>query len=288
MRLPIRRKKREETRRPAWTAPVAAVLIALPKVTLTVLSGRLLRSRLSRAFIPLYAAFYRIDLPSCDRPWRRYGSIAEFFSRPLPAGSRSCSASEEWIVSPVDGRVAEMGVVRSGRAIQVKGVEYEVAALLASDAAMFEGGSYLTVYLSPGDYHRIHAPADATVQRMTHVPGTLFPVNRAGVHTIRGLYTKNERLITWFERGGQAFALAQVGSLIVGSVKSQWIPHVARRRRRAVSDFLDEPFRVSRGDEIARFEFGSTVVLVVPPDAVLWAVARGDRLRAQDPIGRWL
>lgn len=275
-------------RHTAWTALAAASLVALPKVTLTVLAGHILRSRFSRAFIPFYAALYGIDLSGCDRPWRRYESVADFFARPLPAGNRVCPEGGEWIVSPVDGRVTAMGTVRSGRALQVKGVEYEMAALLASDASWFEGGSYLTIYLGPGDYHRIHAPADAVVQRMIHVPGTLFPVNRVGVHAIPGLYTKNERLVTWFRRDRHSFALAQVGSLIVGSVRSQWIPPVSRHHRRTAADVLAESVSVLRGEEIARFEFGSTVVLVFPPHAVAWTVSPGDRLRAREPVGRWI
>ncbi|MHB1629508.1 MAG: archaetidylserine decarboxylase [Bacilli bacterium] len=271
--------------------PGRLALGLLPRRLLTQTAGHFLRSSASKAFIPLYMLVYGIADSQVERPWRTYGSLAEFFARKLPPGSRTFSVQDDDIVSPVDGVIVELGRVDAGRAVQIKGISYSLAALLADvDANLFEHGTHVVIYLSPRNYHRIHAPVAAVVRRIIHVPGTLYPVNRLGTTQIPSLYTKNERTISWFSRGGDMFALVKVGSTIVGSVRLS--PHlqcrtVQQRGRGPARMILPREIAVAQGEELAWFEFGSTVVMVFREGQVELDVAKGDMVKALQPIGKW-
>ena len=272
--------------------PGRVVLSLLPKRLLTQTAGHFLRSSASKALIPVFMRVYGIAESQADRPWRAYGSLAEFFARKLPPGSRNFSVQEGDIVAPADGVIVELGRVETGRAVQIKGISYSIAALLAdADASLFEHGTYVVIYLSPRNYHRIHAPIAAVIRRIIHVPGTLYPVNRLGSTQIPGLYTKNERTISWFARDDGAFALVKIGSTFVGSVKlasrlqCQTVNHRARGEAQMI---LPREVAVAQGEELAWFEFGSTVVLIFREGQAELAVAKGDIVQALQPIGKWL
>ncbi len=266
---------------------------ALPKRLLTRLTGRILRHPASRMLIPVFAGWYRIDLHEAEKPWRAYASLGEFFSRRLPAGRRVAEPDPALVASPVDGVVSETGMIRAGTLLQIKGMPYSVRDLLEDAAcADLDGGSYVTIYLAPGDYHRIHAPLTAVATSVVHVGGSLFPVNRAGVSSVRGLFVQNERVISWFVRGSGSFALVKVGSLLVGSVRTTLCEPAClsdrQRRSGSLTHCLKKPVAVRKGEELGWFEFGSTVILIFPPGEVELAVSPGQRVRALETIGRWI
>ena len=272
--------------------PGHAALSLLPKRLLTQTAGYFLRSFASKAFIPIFMRIYGITDTQADKPWRGYGSLAEFFARKFPPGSRNFAVWEDDIVAPADGVIVELGLVEAGRAVQIKGISYSISALLAEvDASLYEQGTHVVIYLSPRNYHRIHAPVAAVIRRIVHVPGTLYPVNRLGSTQVPGLYTKNERTISWFARGEGTFALVKVGSTIVGSVKlashlrCQTVNQRARGRAQMI---LPQEVAVARGEEFAWFEFGSTVVLIFRAGQVKLNVVKGDSVQALQPIGKWL
>ncbi|WP_290587175.1 archaetidylserine decarboxylase [Alicyclobacillus sp.] len=255
---------------------------ALPKRTLTACVGRVSRKRWSRHLIPLYMRCYRIDRSDLDRPPQAFDSLLEFFCRSLRAGARP--VDPEGVASPVDGTVSCLGRIREGSLLQAKGCWYSLAALLgdAEDALEFQGGDYITLYLSPRDYHRVHMPITGVIRRWRYIPGRLYPVNPMGVASIPGLFTRNERLVTWVDSEQGTLAVVKVGATIVGSIRTEYGPgyrRPMRRRRLPVEEGLVE-VPLERGREMGRFELGSTVILVFEPGMIeSFCVRPGQRVR---------
>lgn len=227
-------------------------------------------SLLLRPVLWAYSKGFGVDRSECARPFGAYRSFNDFFTRELREGLRPLAADP--VVSPVDARVYMSGAVEGGTILQVKGVPYAVADLLgsATDAAPFDGGSFVTAYLSPKDYHRIHWPVDGTVERIRHLPGDLWPVNDGALAGVPGLFARNERVaILGTTDAGHAFALVPVGALNVGSIRLAFHPLRTNRRgrREPVDISLPAPVRAQRGVEAARFAFGSAVVLLLARSA---------------------
>ncbi|MFM1874121.1 MAG: hypothetical protein RL398_3543 [Planctomycetota bacterium] len=249
------------------------VLTALPKVALSRLCGLATRLPLPRSLRPsLYGWFarrYRADLAEVDGPVDQFASFATFFRRPLRAGARPIAPSG--LVSPCDGKVVTAGPIRGDRIEQVKGRDYSLTDLLgdADLAARIAGGSQLTVYLAPGDYHRVHAPFAARLARVTALPGTLFPVNPPAVACIRDLFARNSRhVFACTLEDGRAAAVVLVGAYNVGDTL------VTKH---------DGEFRA--GDELGQFGFGSTVVVAIGPGGLAWPeLAPERRLRMGESI----
>jgi phosphatidylserine decarboxylase len=219
-----------------------------------------------------YARGFGADLSEAARPLRAYASFNDFFTRELRPGLRPVDPAPASVVSPVDGRVYASGEVESGTIVQAKGVPYRVGDLLGSDedAARFDGGTFVTCYLSPRDYHRIHWPFDGSVDRIRHLPGDLWPVNDRALAGVPRLFARNERvaILGRLAAGGDV-ALVPVGALNVGSIRLAFHPLRTNRggpaAPRAAS--FDPPVAARRGAEAARFAFGSAVVLLLARSA---------------------
>lgn len=250
---------------------------------------RRLRARVYSAFARAVGA--RLD--EVELPLEDYPSFASFFARRLRAGAREIADGEGVLICPCDGRVAAVGTTERGRLIQAKGREYDLATLLCDDqlAAMLEGGPYLTIYLAPRDYHRVHAPTDVELLGYDYVPGVLFPVNPYFSQRVDNLFAINERMVLALAGGPLgAMALVMVGASGVGNVTLAH-PHVeAREFRRSRSHRrvrLHEPLAIERGAELGAFHLGSTVILVFEPGAVELAdLAPGQALCFGESIGQ--
>lgn len=236
-----------------------------------------------------FAAAYGIDLSDAERPLEAYRSIHDLFVRKLRPGARPVDPAPEALVSPVDGRVSQRGAC-DGPLPQAKGRAYTVDALLAGaePAETYRAGSFVTVYLAPRDYHRIHAPLEGRVDRWTHVPGDLFPVNEASVTHVDQLFARNERLITHLdtERFGRV-AVVKVGATIVGRVRASYAPEITTNVptvREVRSEAIRPAKDVLRGEEIGVFEMGSTVI-VLTERPVRWTVEPGDAVRLGQRLG---
>ena len=200
-----------------------------------------------------------------------YPSFNAFFTRALKPGVRP--VTQEGMASPVDGKVSQAGRIRHDRLIQAKGHEYSLYALLAGDgfmASQFESGTFATIYLAPRDYHRIHMPLDGTLREMVFVPGDLFSVSETTAELVPGLFARNERVILLFDTDRGPMALVLVGAIFVGSMETVWHGEV-----RSPDDGIarwtyegDEAPHFSRGEEIARFNMGSTVIVLNTQHAV--------------------
>lgn len=262
-------------------------LTIMPKYTLTAFIGWFSKRRMSKILIPTYIKAYNIQIAEAMRPVADYPNLLSFFCRHLKPSARTIHT--DCIASPVDGTVSEFGRIEKGTLLQAKGHAYRLEELLAEPAIAdrFENGAYITVYLSPADYHRIHMPCDGTLTGWKHVPGTLFPVNPKGVQTIGQLFTKNERLITFMNTEYGEAVFVKVGATIVGSIRTEYGPEyesVLRRKSRAVTDGkLNQP--CIRGEEIGRFEFGSTVILLFAEGVVRdFCVQTGQKVRLGEPL----
>jgi phosphatidylserine decarboxylase len=232
--------------------------------------------------IRLYIAAFRIDMAQFVAQAEPYPTFTAFFTRAVRPERRPIDARSDALVSPVDGAVIEGGEVRRGRLIQAKGLDYGLGDLLgeAPGWERYDGGHFITLYLSPRDYHRIHSPCRGRVTRFAYLPGDLWTVSPTGVGSVPGLFARNERLVTFLETDFGEVALVAVGATVVGRIRVVY--HAITSDRPGawpLSAPLDPPFPLERGQELGRFELGSTVILLLPPGA-----ARLDALQAGDAV----
>lgn len=228
------------------------VLTALPKLLLSRTTGLLTRVWLPRFLRgPVYGCFswrYGVDRDEMHGDFRDYDRLATFFQRPLLDGARPIAGGAPW-VWPCDGRVITTGRIQDGRILQVKGRDYGVSQLVQDQelATRLRDGFQLTIYLAPGDYHRVHSPFAGQITKVVHLPGKLFPVNPGAVDSIPDLFPGNERVVFHYGLAdGLPAAVVMVSALNVGDTQ---VTHG------------EGP--VATGDEIGRFGFGSTVVVLV-------------------------
>jgi phosphatidylserine decarboxylase len=214
-------------------------------------------------------AYPMIDLREAAEPDpSAYPSFNAFFTRALRPQSRPLAGGESDLVSPVDGTLSQLGTVRRGELLQAKGLHYTAGALLADEAAAgrYEGGGYACIYLAPYNYHRIHMPLAGRLTATRYVPGDLFSVSAATARSVTNLYARNERVACEFDTPLGPLAVVMVGALFVGSIETVFAGEInpPAARRGAVSSVeagLGAAF--ARGEEIGRFNMGSTVVLLL-------------------------
>jgi phosphatidylserine decarboxylase len=247
---------------------------------------------LLRPAIRLYVRVYGIDMTEFALPVESYSTFNAFFTRPVRPDRRPVSADPGVLVSPVDGSVIEAGTMTGGRLLQAKGSSYPLEALLNGDPAWrdYVDGAFVSLYLSPKDYHRIHMPCSGRVTRFRYVPGELWTVGPAGVRGVPGLFARNERLITFLRTEFGELALVAVGATVVGKIRVVY--HAIESNLGAaqpVAEALPEPVFLNKGAELGRFELGSTVILLARPgEAAFHPLRSGDPVRMGAPIGRVL
>ncbi len=245
---------------------------------------------LLRPMLKLYVRLFRVDMGEAAAPLEHYACFTDFFVRALKPGLRPVDPDAAVLVSPVDGTADRSGTIEQGRLIQAKGLDYSLADLLDGDPdwARYQGGSYLTLYLSPGDYHRIHSPCAGRVTRFRHVPGELWSVMPAAVRTVPGLFARNERIVTFIATAFGEVALVAVGATVVGRIRVVYHGVTSHRRGAApLAETLAEPYALAKGQEVGRFELGSTVILLFRPGEVaLQPPAPGEPIRLGEVIGR--
>lgn len=250
----------------------------LPKRALTRLMGKLAGLEgggTTTAVIRWFVRRYGVNMNEAANPdVASYRSFNEFFTRPLREGVRRLSDAD--FVCPVDGAISQCGPLNGERLIQAKGHDYTATALLGGDrelAALFQDGSFATLYLSPRDYHRIHMPCAGRLRRMIHVPGELFSVNPLTARAVPDLFARNERVVCIFDGEHGPFAMVLVGATIVGSMATVWHGVVNPPRPGVVREWTYASGEVTLrlGEEMGRFLLGSTVVMLFPRDAMVFA-----------------
>lgn len=230
-----------------------------------------------------------MDLSEAADPVGAYRSASALFTRGLKPGARSWPTAADVAGSPVDGIVGQSGRVTGGRLLQAKGRWYTVAELLDDDhlGDRFAEGTYLTLYLSPRHYHRIHAPVSGKVGRARHIPGRLLPVNAPAIGRLDRLFPRNERLVTLLEETGLgAVAVVAVGAFNVGRITASFDEALVTNRRgaRAETRVYHPPVPVQRGEEIMTFHLGSTVVLLFERPVDLASMEPGGEILLGSPL----
>lgn len=287
-----------------WRAALS-LLRRLPQGALSRGFGRMADApipvRLRPAVLGAFARAVGADVTEAEQPLEAYPTLNRFFTRRLRPGARSWPSDPSAVASPVDGAVGQLGTIREGRLIQAKGRLYDVAQLLEDPgcAARYEGGAFITLYLSPRDYHRIHAPVAGEIREARHVPGALLPVNAPSVAHMADLFARNERLMCHIDGPLGRTAVVAVGAYNVGRIsaafdagwnaapgESAWVTN--RRGLQSAVRRYDPPIPVRQGDEVMTFHLGSTVVLVFEPGRVelLPSLRPGGPVRLGMPIAR--
>ncbi len=224
-------------------------------------------------FIKWFAKRYDVNMSEAQQEdLSSYKSFNEFFTRPLKDGARPLAEGDNTLVSPADGAVSQLGKIKLGRVFQAKGRDYSVAELLGGDAeraAPFVNGDFMTVYLSPKDYHRVHMPFAGTLKETVYVPGDLFSVNPATTENVDALFARNERLVCIFETEFGPMAMVLVGAMIVAVIETVWSGQVTPLPKQAqAQQYTGEAIRLEKGAEMGRFKLGSTVVMCFPENAI--------------------
>lgn len=274
----------------------ADLLDLLPRKRISRAMGRAADLRAPKPILaPAIEAFvkaYEVDLDEAVVPREGFASFDEFFTRRLRPGSRPVDSDAGAVVSPADGKVEDLGPVDASGSLLVKGKRYTVAELVGDDSSArpFAGGHYFVVYLSPRDYHRVHAPVSGVVEGLRHVGGTLFPVNAIGLQHVPQLFAVNERVAV--EQRSPVLGVVttiMVGAIGVGRISVSFddlltnVPGAAPGERRYGQD--GPP--LERGEELGTFHLGSTAIVFVPPTRALrFVVAPGARVRVGEAILR--
>jgi len=213
---------------------------------------------------------FGVDLSEAAEPDpRAYPSFNAFFTRALKPGARVADPDPRALLMPADGRISQCGPIKAGDIFQAKGQSFTAAELLGDEEAAepFADGVYATVYLSPKDYHRVHMPWSGTLRETVHVPGRLFSVGPDAVRNVPRLFARNERLVCHFDTDFGPMAVVMVGALLVSGVETVWsgveIPRYADTV--TVKDYRGAGIALERFDEMARFNYGSTVIVLLPP-----------------------
>ena len=268
----------------------------LPQRLLTAAAGALARNEfLASPLIRLFIRRYRVDMSEAlDPNPSSYRNFNAFVTRELKPGSRPLASGTGAVLCPADGAISELGAIDGERLLQAKGRHFELQDLLGCNAELAQslsGGRFITIYLSPRDYHRVHMPLQGRLQQTRHIPGRLFSVNEASTALIPGLFSRNERLVSVFEGECGPFALVMVGAMIVAGIRTVWDkPGHEGRKRPPQQDFAANGPTLAAGAEMGRFQLGSTVILLFPPGAMDWEsdLAPGDNTQMGRKIGRLL
>ncbi|MCW9024649.1 MAG: archaetidylserine decarboxylase [Gammaproteobacteria bacterium] len=250
----------------------------LPHHPLSRIMLRLTRSQgiFKRFFTPWFIGHFKIDMTQAEESdWKQYDCFNSFFTRTLNADARPLAKGENIIVSPVDACISQAGAIRGDRIFQAKGHEYSLNTLLGGEnrySDIFENGQFATMYLSPRDYHRIHMPIDGTLQQVIHVPGRLFSVNPGTTRNIPGLFARNERVVCIFDTAIGPIAMVLVGAIFVSSIETVWQGVVTPPSSKQVRqwDCREQNILLKKGEEMGRFNMGSTVILLFPENKMTW------------------
>ncbi|UUZ89760.1 archaetidylserine decarboxylase [Paenibacillus sp. P25] len=225
--------------------------------------------------IPWFSKSFSIRMEEAERPVDTYRTLNEFFIRRLKESDRPIDPHPSALVSPVDAAITGIGRIDDHLKIQVKGQHYKTEESLDHSPTFerYRGGFYIVLYLSPAEYHRVHSPVTGTIIGKVHIRGTTYPVNEFGLTKIRKVLSRNERLITYIQHPNGIIPVIKVGAMNVSGIK------------------YANPLagRLNKGDELAYFEFGSTVVLLLEngPFKFCSNLCVGHRVRVGEPLGYW-
>lgn len=202
-----------------------------------------------------------------------YEHFNAFFTRALKEKVRPIDQNETAIVCPADGAVSQLGPIEAGNIFQAKGKSFSTASLLGAndeDSQRFLDGNFITIYLSPRDYHRVHMPVAGELVYTRYIPGKLFSVNGTTTQYVDGLFAKNERLVCMFDTAIGRCAIILVGAMMVAGIESVWQGHY-KPGTVMTNHFKPGEITLQKGEEMGRFKFGSTVIMMFEPEKSSWS-----------------
>ncbi|AIX49466.1 archaetidylserine decarboxylase [Pantoea eucrina] len=253
----------------------------LPKKALTELAGWGASRRggwLTKAVIDAFVWFYKVDMAEASKPHTgSYRTFNDFFVRPLKEGARPADPDASLLALPCDGAISQLGRITGDQIFQAKGHYYTLQALLAGNdelAEKFIDGEFVTTYLAPRDYHRVHMPCNGILREMIYVPGDLYSVNPLTARNIPNLFARNERVICVFDTDHGPMVQILVGATIVGSIETVWAGTVTPPREGVIKRWRypsaehDGAVVLLKGQEMGRFKLGSTVINLFAPDRI--------------------
>ena len=233
---------------------------------------------------------FKVDMTQVEQPdIKSYEHFNAFFTRAMKTNARPVEDAHDLqsYCSPVDGTISQFGQIKDEQLLQAKGIHYSLLELVGGQqeiANHFSHGAFATIYLSPRDYHRIHMPTTGRLQSMTYVPGRLFSVADSLVENLPNLFNRNERIINLFETEHGPMAVIMVGAIFVGCMDTVWhgtvTPPHGQSIRHISYDNDDAPV-LEKGQEMGRFNMGSTVIVLWPDSILAWGnhVATGGQVK---------
>jgi phosphatidylserine decarboxylase len=255
------------------------LLYPLPQHAISRLTFKLTRIDtpwFKNAFIRWFADTYKVNWSEAHyQRAEDYPNFNAFFTRELRTGVRPIEGGGDTVVSPADGRISQIGSIDRDTVFQAKGHSFSVTELLGGDrdrAGAFHNGSFVTIYLSPRDYHRVHLPLAGKLRETVYIPGRLFSVAAHTVRTIPRLFARNERLVAIFDTDAGPMAMVLVGAINVAAIETVWSGLVTPppRPQVEVDNMQNSGIELARGAEMGRFNMGSTVILLFGSDRIDW------------------
>lgn len=249
---------------------------------------------LKNFLIRLFIQHYQVDLSEAEHEdYREYVHFNAFFTRLLKPGARPMPQDPQALACPVDGEVSQLGAIHGEQIFQAKGHAYSLEALLGGDASLanlFHNGEFLTAYLSPKDYHRVHMPIAGRLKKMIHVPGALFSVNHETVENVDGLFARNERVVCLFETEVGPMAVILVAAIVVAGIVVPWHGRVTPPKQQAIQEwnYSEQEIYLKRGEEMGLFEVGSTAIILFPENTMQWhdSLESASLIRLGQEIGK--
>ncbi len=224
----------------------------------------------------------------------QFKSFNAFFTRELKSGLRPIDSAANSIACPADGAISQIGRIENGQIFQAKGQSFSALELLGGDekrSAPFLNGQFTTIYLSPKDYHRLHMPMTATLTEMIHIPGRLFSVNTVTAEAVPRLFARNERVVCLYETEIGPMALILVGAIFVSSIETTWHGVVTPPTQKEIRTwhYKDQPLTLQKGEEMGRFNMGSTIIVLFGENAVHWneTLSAGQNVRLGQSLGHF-
>ncbi len=241
------------------------------------------------SLISWYSKKYSVNTDEYIIPKEGFRNFNSFFTRQLKKGMRPVDRTAGAVVSPVDGRIDEFGKIKGSSIMQAKEIDYSLYDLIPSESAeKYEGGSFITLYLSPGDYHRIHSPLSGKITGYFHIPGKLFTVQEFMVGGLPGLFSKNERLISYIKAPRTECAVCKIGAMNVGRISishGSIITNRTIRTKHEVHYLKGSEVKTKAGDELGIFHLGSTVILLFTRGTVKFkGIKRGMKVKMGSKI----
>ena len=247
-----------------------------------------------KPLIKWFVKKYGVDMSEAEeQEIGYYLTFNEFFTRSLKRGIRPIDADVDTLACPCDGIISQAGQIRAGAILQAKGRGFSVLELLGGDkqlAAHFANGRFATIYLAPRHYHRLHMPLKANLLKMIHVPGRLFSVADWTVREIPRLFARNERLACCFDTAAGQMVMVLVGAMNVSAIETVWSGQVVPPRGKKISDYDYSHTRreIAKGEEMGRFNMGSTVILLTGSNVEWQAdISPGKNVKMGQALGRF-